>query len=381
MLKKQKKARCFLTLGTGARWFVYPELQIPAAEQADCCHFSSSDVCTSGEFSIILASGLIHQRSHGGFQQLDERRQPEQQQPRGRKCCRGFRASGVAEEQADSEVLVLQGPLLKPRCSFACAQLLPFASAGPFIRKAWPSSVLQDNSRVKKKAVPSRAVYVSAGPQHISIPVLPLHRGGWQHSGGLGGCPGGSVSGGFQQQPFQWQITDPHCDAVQPSAVRANAWLLGQELPAGCSCHSARGVLPPEQLQKAGCWSATLRALLFVPLAGGEDRRAPQKVVSSWILARHGCKRLQPGATSIQTGAFPWHGCVCMYRNVNTQIQLGTAAYGKRLCQWQFLYGSEEIIFLANLWCLRKSQSKDMDVTFSAVCVMIERGILNAFTA
>lgn len=31
------------------RWFVYPELQIPAAEQADCCHFSSSDVCTSGE--------------------------------------------------------------------------------------------------------------------------------------------------------------------------------------------------------------------------------------------------------------------------------------------------------------------------------------------
>lgn len=25
-----------------------------------------------------------------------------------RKCCRGFRASGVAEEQADSEVLVLQ---------------------------------------------------------------------------------------------------------------------------------------------------------------------------------------------------------------------------------------------------------------------------------
>lgn len=73
--------------------------------------------------------------------------------------------------------------------------------------------------------------------------------------------------------------------------------------------------------------------------------------------------------------------CVCMYRNVNTQIQLGTAAYGKRLCQWQFLYGSEEIIFLANLWCLRKSQSKDMDVTFSAVCVMIERGILNAFTA
>lgn len=49
-----------------------------------------------------------------------------------------------------------------------------------------------------------------------------------------------------------------------------------------------------------------------------------------------------------------------MYRNVNTQIQLGTAAYGKHLCQWQFLYGSEEIIILANLWCLKKSQSKDV---------------------